>query len=41
VQIVVEAFGRQLLEEDGEVTKILIPLYEELASNEQPVRGGE
>jgi serine/threonine-protein phosphatase 2A regulatory subunit A len=39
VQNVVEAFGRQALEEDGEVTKILIPLYEELASNEQPVRG--
>jgi serine/threonine-protein phosphatase 2A regulatory subunit A len=39
VQNVVEAFGRKALEEDGEVTKILIPLYEELASNEQPVRG--
>lgn len=34
----VTAFGRQSLEENGEVTKSLIPLYEELASNEEPVR---
>lgn len=37
VQNVVEASGRQSLEENGSVTKILIPLFEELASNEQPV----
>lgn len=36
VQNVVEASGRQSLEENGSVTKILIPLFEELASNEQP-----
>jgi serine/threonine-protein phosphatase 2A regulatory subunit A len=35
---VVRAMGRSSLEEDGAVTKILMPLYEELASNEQPVR---
>jgi serine/threonine-protein phosphatase 2A regulatory subunit A len=38
VRNAVEAFGRTSLEEDGEVTKILIPLFEELASNEEPVR---
>ncbi len=34
---VVDAIGRTALEEDGVVTTILVPLYEELASNEQPV----
>jgi serine/threonine-protein phosphatase 2A regulatory subunit A len=34
---VAEAVGRKSLNEEGVVTKILIPLYEELASNEQPV----
>jgi serine/threonine-protein phosphatase 2A regulatory subunit A len=38
VQNAVEAFGRESLEENGDVTTTLIPLYEELASNEQPVR---
>ncbi|KAL3926563.1 MAG: hypothetical protein SGARI_005565, partial [Bacillariaceae sp.] len=33
---VVNAVGRKSLEEEGTVTKLLIPLYEELASNEQP-----
>ena len=33
---VVRAVGRKSLEEEGTVTKLLIPLYEELASNEQP-----
>ena len=37
VENVVEAYGRSSLEEEGAVSKILIPLYEELASNEQPV----
>jgi serine/threonine-protein phosphatase 2A regulatory subunit A len=35
---VVNAVGRKSLEEEGVATKLLIPLYEELASNEQPVR---
>ncbi len=34
---VVEAVGRSALEDDGVVTTTVIPLYEELASNEQPV----
>jgi serine/threonine-protein phosphatase 2A regulatory subunit A len=34
---VVQAVGRKSLEEEGVATKLLIPLYEELASNEQPV----
>ena len=39
LQNVVKASGRSSLEQpDGTVTKMLIPLYEELASNEQPVR---
>jgi serine/threonine-protein phosphatase 2A regulatory subunit A len=38
VQNVVQAVGRKAFEETGQVTTILIPLYEELASNEQPVR---
>jgi serine/threonine-protein phosphatase 2A regulatory subunit A len=33
----VRAMGRKSLEEDGMVTQTLIPLYEELSSNEQPV----
>ncbi|KAL3912526.1 MAG: hypothetical protein SGILL_006846 [Bacillariaceae sp.] len=33
---VVNAVGRKSLEEDGVATKVLIPLYEELANNEQP-----
>jgi serine/threonine-protein phosphatase 2A regulatory subunit A len=33
---VFKAVGRKSLEEEGIVTKLLIPLYEELASNEQP-----
>lgn len=35
---VVGALGRPALDELGVVTTLLIPLYEELASNEQPVR---
>lgn len=35
---VVQAVGRKSLQEEGLATKLLIPLYEELASNEQPVR---
>ncbi len=35
---VVRAIGRVSLQEDGVVTKLFIPLYEELASTEQPVR---
>jgi serine/threonine-protein phosphatase 2A regulatory subunit A len=35
---VVQAVGRKSLEEEGVAAKLLIPLYEELASNEQPVR---
>jgi serine/threonine-protein phosphatase 2A regulatory subunit A len=35
---VVHAVGRTCLEEEGVATKLLIPLYEELASNDQPVR---
>lgn len=37
VRNVVEASGRQTLEPTGSVTTVLVPLYEELASNEQPV----
>lgn len=37
VENAVTAVGRQSLEEGGIVTSLLIPLYEELASNEQPV----
>jgi serine/threonine-protein phosphatase 2A regulatory subunit A len=37
---VVEAAGRSSLEKDGAVTTKLIPLYEELASNDQPVGQG-
>jgi len=37
VENVVEALGRSSLEENGVVTTLLLPLYEELASNEQPV----
>jgi serine/threonine-protein phosphatase 2A regulatory subunit A len=37
VENVVAAVGRHSVEEGGVVTSILIPLYEELASNEQPV----
>jgi len=37
VENVVQAAGRSSLEEGGVVTKILIPLYETLSSNEQPV----
>lgn len=33
----IRAMGRSSLEEDGLVTQTLIPLYEELSSNEQPV----
>jgi len=35
---VVKAKGRATLTENGVVTTTLVPLYEELASNEQPVR---
>jgi serine/threonine-protein phosphatase 2A regulatory subunit A len=38
LQNVVEAAGRKTLDAEGTVTTILIPLYEELASNDQPVR---
>jgi hypothetical protein len=38
VQNVVQAVGQKAFEGTGQVTTILIPLYEELASNEQPVR---
>lgn len=38
VRNVVEATGRKTLERDGAVTTTLIPLFEELASNDQPVR---
>jgi serine/threonine-protein phosphatase 2A regulatory subunit A len=37
VSNVVQAAGRFSLEEEGVVTQILIPLYETLSSNEQPV----
>ena len=37
VENVAEAVGRSALEESGIITTLLIPLYEELASNEQPV----
>jgi serine/threonine-protein phosphatase 2A regulatory subunit A len=37
VENVVKAVGRPSLEEDGVATTILIPLYENLSSNEQPV----
>ena len=37
VENVVQAAGRASLEEGGVVTTILIPLYETLSSNEQPV----
>ena len=37
VQNVVNVRGRSSLDESGIVTTLLIPLYEELASNEQPV----
>lgn len=36
VENVVKAVGRPSLEEDGVATTILIPLYENLSSNEQP-----
>lgn len=39
VRNVVESNGRETLEADGIVTTSLIPLYEELASNDQPVSG--
>lgn len=38
VRNVVKASGRKALEGDGAVTTVLIPLFEELASNDQPVR---
>jgi serine/threonine-protein phosphatase 2A regulatory subunit A len=38
VRNVVEATGRKTLERDGAVTTTLIPLFEELNSNDQPVR---
>jgi serine/threonine-protein phosphatase 2A regulatory subunit A len=38
VRNVVEASGRESLGQEGTVTTQLIPIYEELASNEQPVR---
>lgn len=37
VENVVTSSGRTTLEENGLVTSLLIPLYEELSSNEQPV----
>ncbi len=37
VENVTTAVGRSAMEETGIVTTLLIPLYEELASNEQPV----
>ena len=37
VENVVQASGRSSLEEGGMVTSILMPLYETLSSNEQPV----
>ena len=39
VQNVVVSNGRETLAVDGVVTTALIPLYEELASNDQPVSG--
>ena len=38
LQNVVQAEGRQALGKDGIATTKLIPLYEDLASNDQPVR---
>ena len=35
---VVETTGRKSLESDGLLPSLFLPLYEELASNEQPVR---
>lgn len=41
VRNVVEASGRAALAQEGVVTTLLIPLYEELASNDQPVRSAK
>jgi hypothetical protein len=38
LETVIQVSGRSSLQEDGTVTTLLIPLYEELASSEQPVR---
>ena len=38
LETVIQVSGRKCLEQEGTVTTLLIPLYEELASNEQPVR---
>ena len=38
LETVIQVAGRSCLEPDGTVTTLLIPLYEDLASNEQPVR---
>jgi hypothetical protein len=38
LETVIQVSGRNCLEEEGTVTTLFIPLYEELASNEQPVR---
>lgn len=38
VRNVVSVTGRSVLAPDGIVTTLLIPLYEDLASNDQPVR---
>lgn len=40
LETVIQVSGRSALEENGSATVLLIPLYEELASNEQPVRCG-
>ena len=39
IRNVVESNGRETLAVDGIITTSLIPLYEELASNDQPVSG--
>lgn len=38
LETVIQVSGRSSLAEQGTVTTLLIPLYEELASNDQPVR---
>lgn len=41
VRNVVSVSGRSALSQDGNVTTLLIPLYEDLASNDQPVSNVE
>jgi hypothetical protein len=38
LQAVAETVGGQSINEDGMITSTLLPLYEELASSNQPVR---